>query len=243
MSLSLDCRYCGNVYVVKCIGRVVIGEPCSVLEAAMKRGLLDTNRVVINAAEVNRVDSTGIGLLVRFVSHTRNRGGDLRLASPQPFLHQLLETTKITSIMRVVDSEEAAIVSFLKEPVVKNAEAKTAGPLVLFLDESPDLCAFVRTLLNGHGYEVLTTCRLYDAQLLLKAAAVDYLVLGPDSSQLPNDRVVTSLKPLAPNATTVVLDSGFKSGDAECAGFELLQRMRADGTKLRNPALTEAAEA
>lgn len=241
MSLSLDCRHCGNVYVVRCIGKIVTGEECSVLEAAIKRGLLDTNRMVVNASEVSRVDSTGIGLLVRFVSHNRNRGGDVRLASPQPFLSNLLQLTKITTIMRVYDSEDAAIVSYLKEPVTKNTDAKTAGPLVLFLDESPDLCAFVRTLLNGHGYEVLSTCRLYDAQLLLKAAAVDYLVLGPDSSRLPHDKVVTSLKSLAPQAMTVPLDSGFKLGDPEHAGFELLQKMRTGGAK--NPALSNAAEA
>ena len=226
MSLSLDCRHCGNVYVVRCIGRIVTGEESSVLEAAIKRGLLDTNRMVVNVAEVSRVDSTGIGLLVRFVSHIRNRGGDLRLASPQPFLSNLLQLTKLTTIMRVCDTEEAAIVSFLKEPTVKISDAKTAGPLVLFLDESPDLCAFVRSLLNGHGYEVLSTCRLHDARLLLKAADVDYLVLGPDNSKLPDDTVVASLKSLAPKATTVLLDSGFKVSNPENAGFELLQKMR-----------------
>ena|SRR5271157_4438780 len=225
MSLSLDCRHCGNVYVVRCIGRIVT-EECSVLEAAIKRGLLDTHRFVLNLSEVGRVDSTGIGLVVRFVSHNRHRGGDLRLASPQPFLSTLLQLTKIATIVRVYESEEAAIVSFLKEPVVKTSDAKTAGPLVLFLDESPDLCAFVRTLLNGHGYEVLSTCRLHDARLLLKAADVDYLVLGPDNSRLPEDTVVASLKSLAPKATTVLLDSAFNVGNPESAGSELLRKMR-----------------
>jgi DNA-binding response OmpR family regulator len=97
---------------------------------------------------------------------------------------------------------------------------------VLFLDESPDLCAFVRTLLNGHGYEVLSTCRLHDARLLLKAATVDYLVLGPDNDKLSDDAVVTSLKSLAPTATTVLLDSGFRVGDPESAGSALLQKMQ-----------------
>ncbi len=226
MSLSLDCRHCGSVYVIRCIGKIVTGEECSVLEAAIKRGLLDAPQLVVNVAEASRVDSTGIGLLVRFISHCRKLRGDLRLASPQPFLRQLLEMTKVTSIMRIFDSEEAAIVSFLKEPVVKSTATKSAGPLVLFLDESPDLCAFVRTLLNGHGYEVLSTCRVHDARLLLKAAAVDYLVLGPDNAKLSDDAVVTGLKSLAPAATTVLLDSGFRLGDPEAAGSQLLQKMR-----------------
>ncbi len=226
MSLSVECRPCGKVYVVKCLGRIVTGEEASFLEAAINRGMVEFSRVVLQTGEVTRVDSTGMGLLVRFLSHTRNRGGDFRLAAPQPFLTTLLQLTKLSTIFRVYDSEEEAIVSFLKEPSAVNVGTKNAGPLVLFVDQSPDLCAFVRTLLHHHGYEVLSTCRVRDAKTLLSAAKVDYIVLGPDSSQLPSHTVVEALKSLAPNATTVLLESGFKLEDPERAGHELLQRMQ-----------------
>ena len=193
----------------------------------MSRGLREFNRVVLNTAEVTRLDSTGMGMLVRFLSHTRNRGGDLRLAAPQPFFRNLLQLTKLSTIFRVYESEDEAIVSFLKDPGSTASQAAPIGPLVLFVDQSPDLCAFVRTLLNGHGYEVLSTCRVHDAKTLLSAAKVDYIVLGPDSSQLPSQNVIASLKPLAPEATTVLLESGFKLGDPERAGHELLQKMQA----------------
>ena len=203
MSLSVDCRPCGKVYVIKCFGRIVTGEEAGLLEAAINRGLVEFSRVVLQAGEVTRVDSTGMGLLVRFLSHTRNRGGDFRLAAPQPFLTTLLQLTKLSTIFRVYDSEEEAIVSFLKEPATVTPGTRSAGPLVLFVDQSPDLCAFVRSLLHHHGYEVLSTCRLRDAKTLLSAAQVDYIVLGPDSSQLASHNVVEALQPLAPHATTV----------------------------------------
>ncbi|HUI84008.1 MAG TPA: STAS domain-containing protein [Candidatus Binatia bacterium] len=227
MSLSVDCRPCGKVYVIRCYGRIVAGEEGSLLEGAIERGLIEFVRLVLNVAEVTRVDSTGMGLLVRFLSHTRNRGGDVRLAAPQPFLTTLLQLTKLGNVFRVHDSEEAAIVSFLKDPLSTSPQAGAAGPLVLFIDESPDLCAFVRTLLQGHGYEVLSTCRVRDARILLTAAKVDFIVLGPDSSRMPPDGVAASLKSLAPSATTVLLESGFKLGDPERAAFDLLQRMQA----------------
>jgi anti-anti-sigma factor len=227
MSLSLECRPCGKVYVIKALGRIVTGDEANILEATISRGLLEFVRVVLNVAEVTRLDSTGMGLLVRFLSHTRNRGGDLRLAAPQPFFTTLLQLTKLSSIFRVYESEESAIVSFLKEPTAVTPDMKTVGPLVLFVDQSPDLCAFARTLLHRHGYEVLSTCRIHDAKTLLTAAKVDYIVLGPDSSQLPSHSVVEALKPLAPTAITVLLESGFKLGDPDRAGFELLQRMQA----------------
>ncbi len=223
MSLSTDSRHCGPVYVVRCTGRIVAGEEIGVLETSINRGLREFNYVVLHAGEVTRVDSTGMGLLVRFLSHTRNRGGDLRLASAPPFLEHLLQITKLSTIFHRYGSEEDAIVSFLKETGTARKDAVAAGPKVLFVDQSADLCAFVRGLLHNHGYEVLSTCRVHDAKMLLSASPVEYIVLGPDCSQLPSDTVVASLKPLAPSARTVQLHSDFKYQDAERAGRELLQ--------------------
>ena len=226
MSLSLDSRHCGRVFVIKCAGRIVTGEEITILEACISRGLLESSRIVVQAGAVSRVDSTGMGLLVRFLSHTRNRGGDLRLAAPPPFLTNLLQMTKLATIFRIYDSEDEAIVSFLKEPALSQPIGLKAGPVVLFVDQSPDLCAFVRTLLQHHGYEVLSTCRMHDAKTLLSAAKVDYIVLGPDSSPLPADSAAASLKSLAPKASTILLQKDFKHGDAEEAGQELLRLMQ-----------------
>jgi len=227
MSLSLDCRACGQVYVVKCTGKIVTGEDATTLQAALNCAVMEFHHMVLDVSETTRLDSTGMGLLVRFLTHTRNRGGDLRLAAPQPFFRTLLEMTKLSSIFRIYDSEEEAIVSFLKEPGELHPLPKGVGPLVLFVDRSPDLCAFVRTLLDHQGYVVISTCRLRDAKILLSASEVAYIVLGPDSSELPSDNAVESLKLLAPKAVTVQLDRGFEQGDPESASQELLRRMQA----------------
>jgi anti-anti-sigma factor len=226
MSLSLDCRACGKVYVIKSIGRIVTGEEATTLQAAMNRAVMEFRHVVLDISEVTRIDSSGMGLLVRFLSHVRSRGGDLRLAAPQPFFRRLLEMTKLSSIFRVYDSDEQAIVSFLKEPQELHPTPKGVGPLVLFVDQSPDLCAFVRTLLDHQGYVVVSTCRMRDAKILLTASEVAYIVLGPDCSELPSDNVADSLKLLAPKAMTVKLERGFELGDPEHAGAELLRRMQ-----------------
>ena len=85
MSLSVDSRHCGTVYVVRCAGRIVTGEEIAVLEGSINRGLREFNYLVLHAGDVTRVDSTGMGLLVRFLTRIKNNGGDLRLAAPQPF--------------------------------------------------------------------------------------------------------------------------------------------------------------
>src|SRR5271165_5630030 len=191
MSLSVEARHCGAVYVIRCTGRIVVGEETAVLEASINRGLREFLRFVLNLGDVSRVDSTGLGQLVRFLSHARNRGGDFRLAAAPPFLSDLLRLTKLADIFRVYDSEDEAIVSFLKEPKAASPSDASVGPSVLFVDQSPDLCAFVRVLLHHHGYEVLSTCRVHDATTLLAATKFDYVVLGPDSSQLPSDNVLS----------------------------------------------------
>lgn len=226
MSLSVESRACGKVYVIKCMGRIVAGDESQALETAFTRAVQNSNRLVLDVAEVSRVDSSGMGLLVRFLSRIKSNGGDLRLAAPQPFFRTLLQLTKLSSVFKTYDSEDEAIVSFLKEPAGTIKEAAPAGPLVLFVDQSPDLCAFVRKVLNGHGYEVVSSCRLHDAKLLLNAADVSYLVLGPNCSHLPCDKVIAELQPLAKAAKLVQLQSGFQMDDAEKAATELLQRIR-----------------
>ena len=229
MSLSVDSRHCGVVYVLRCTGRIVAGEEVGVLEASINRGLREFLRFVLHAGDVSRVDSTGLGLLVRFLSHTRNRGGDFRLAAPPPFLSNLLQLTKLAGIFRVYAAEEEAIVSFLKEPRGADPGDASVGPMVLFVDKSPDLCAFVRALLHHHGYEVLSTCRVHDARTLLTAAKFDYILLGPDNSNLTSDNVIASLKSLAPTAATVLLPGEFKHEDPERAGLDLLRMIQSAG--------------
>jgi anti-sigma B factor antagonist len=226
MSLSVDARHCGTVYVIRCTGRIVAGEETGVLEAAISRGVREFVRLVLHVGDVTRVDSTGMGLLVRFLSHARNRGGDLRLAASPLFLSKLLQLTKLDGISRVYDSEDEAIVSSLKEPKAASTGDASVGPMVLFVDQSPDLCAFVRVLLHHHGYEVLSTCRVHDAKTLLTAAKFDYIVLGADTSHRPSDNVVVTLRSLAPTTAIVPLQGEFKFADPEQAGLDLLRAIQ-----------------
>jgi len=222
MSLSVEARHCGEVYVIRCSGRIVAGEECGVLETAINRGLREFRRLVIDLDGIGQVDSTGIGLLVRYLSHTRSRGGDLRLSTPPSFVANLLWVTRLTSIFSVYQSEEDAIVSFLKEPGVPGDESTQAGPLVLFVDRSADVCAFVRALLSNNGYAVLSSCRMTDAKLLLLSGKFDYIVLGAECSRSESAIAAGKLKAQARDASIVHLSDEFNYQDPERAGAELL---------------------
>jgi len=230
MSLALESRHCGSVYVVRCAGRIVSGEESAVLTEALQRGLREFTRVVLQVGEVTRVDSAGMGLMVRFLWHARNRNGDLRLAAPQPFLTDLLNITKLSTVFRIYPNEEAAIVSFLKEGAIAPSDSTNTGPRVLFLDPSPDTCAFVRAVLARHGYRVLSTGLMGDAKILLSASTVDVIVLGPECGALAAPATLDVLQRLAPSAKTVVLEREFKSRAADEAGITLLERIQLSTT-------------
>ena len=133
-------------------------------------------------------------------------------------------------MFRIYPDEEAAIVSFLKEGVSTPAESANTGPRVLFLDPTPDTCAFVRALLTRHGYRVLSTGLMGDAKILLTASSVDIIVLGPDCGALASPATVNVLQQLAPSAKTVVLEKEFKSRAADEAGIALLERIQLSTT-------------
>lgn len=226
MSLALESRHCGSVYIVRCAGRIVSGEESRLLDEALQRGLREFIRIVLDVSRVDRVDSAGMGLLVRFLWHARNRGGDVRLASPSPFVTSLLNMTKLSSVFHIYPDEEAAIVSFLKEGTNSTAQPDNTGLRVLFLDPSPDTCAFVRALLSRHGYRVLSTGLMGDAKILLNASSVDVIVFGPECGALAAPATLDVLRKLAPSAKTVLLERDFKSTSADEAGAALLERIQ-----------------
>jgi anti-anti-sigma factor len=226
MPLNLSPRFSEEVYVIHCQGRMVVGEETKSLEASLDLGAREVSRVVLCMSELERVDSTAIGLLVRYASRLRKRGGDLRLAAAPAFVLDLLKLTMLSGVLQVYATEEDAIASFLRRTPAERAQGKT-GPRVLVLDQSADLCTFVKTILAQHGFDVRSASYVHDARVLLQVDKVDYILVGPDSPQLCNETVLASLRALAPKATSLQLAANFKTRDALDAGESLLQLFRA----------------
>jgi anti-anti-sigma factor len=222
MLLSLRSRFVGNVYVIECVGRVVLGEEVKALEAAFALAEREFNQIVLNLSEVSRLDSIAMGLLVRYAERLGKRGGGLRLATPPAFVTNLLNMTKLSSILASYPTEEAAIVSFLQEGSKDEAQERR-GPRVLVFDESADLCVFVRTVLTGQGYDVRSTCSFRDAKILLGVDGVEYIVVGPSTPRLSAETVVQSLTALSPKANVLQLAADFSIRDVQEGTDALLQ--------------------
>lgn len=229
MSLALTSRFCGNVYIIQCVGRITAGQEALTLETALDQAELEFCRIVLNLSETTRMDSMGLGLLVRHAYRLNKRGGTIRLAAPQPFVAHLLNITKLSGFLQSYPTEEEAIQSFLKQHPPHTAEEKR-GLRILVFDQSADLCMFVRTVLAQHGFDVRTSCTFRDAKLLLRVDEVDYILVGPGTPQLTSEAVAKELSALAPKASALQLSADFKSHDAVEATEALLHMFGVSGT-------------
>jgi anti-anti-sigma factor len=222
MPLQIESRFCGQVAILQCSGRIVLGEEASSLDASLHNTTLEFQRVVLNLADVIRLDSYGLGVIVRYSSNLRKRGGDLRLAAPRPFIVEILEITLLSGVFRCFATEHEAVHSFLTQDAA-NIPVPQSGRRVLVVDRSPDLGAFVRAVLTQYGYEVKSASLISDARVLLQCEPVDYILVGPGSPQMPSATALAALKNLAPQATALELTREFRTFDAKQAAEILLE--------------------
>lgn len=222
MPLKLEPRFRDNVYVIHCAGAIVLGDEAKSLEAALDRCAQSSSQLVLSISEVTRLDSIGLGLLVRYMTNLRKRGGDLRLAAPSPFVVNLLDLTMLSTVIQTHATEHEAIASFLKRPPVQTEQEKR-GRRVLVIDSSPDLCVFIRTVLARHGFDIQSTTLVRDARILLHSNDVDFILVGPTTPQLSSETVAQTLSAVAPKAATLQLSADFKNHSAHEAAEILLQ--------------------
>jgi anti-sigma B factor antagonist len=222
MPLNLESRFCDNVYIIRCAGAIVLGDEVKALEAALDRCARSSSQLVLSISEVTRLDSIGLGLLVRTMTNLRKLGGDLRLAAPSPFVVNLLDLTMLSAVIQTHATEQEAIASFLKRPLAQKAQEKR-GRRVLVIDSSPDLCVFIRTVLTQHGFDIKSTTLVRDAKVLLHSDEVDFILVGPATPQLSSEAVAQTLSAAAPKAATLQLSPDFKTHSAHQAAEILLQ--------------------
>ncbi len=228
MPLQLTTRFCQNVYIIQCSGRIVLGEEVTSLEAALGQAVRECGQVILNMGEATRLDSIGLGLVVRYVTNLRKRGGDLRLASPPAFVIRLLELTMLSEVIQSYATEQEAISSFSKKAPAPNTQ-DCRGPRILVVDSSADLCVFIRSVLSQHGYDVKSTNLVRDAKTMLQVGDIDVILIGPSTPQLSSETVAQSLGAVAPNVKTLQLGPDFKSHHAHEAAEILLEMFALPG--------------
>jgi anti-sigma B factor antagonist len=113
MPLRATHRDAGPVTVVELSGRIILGDGSALLRK-MIRGLLDDQRtkILLNLADVDYIDSSGIGELVSGFTAVKGRGGDLKLLHLTKKVRDLLQITKLYTVFDVFTDESTALRSF-----------------------------------------------------------------------------------------------------------------------------------
>ena len=113
MSMKVSTRQVDGVVVMDLSGRITLGEGSVVLRDAVRELLSKGNKKILaNLADVNYIDSSGIGELVSAFTTVKNQGGELKLLNLTKKVHDLLQITKLYTVFDVKDNEAAAIQSF-----------------------------------------------------------------------------------------------------------------------------------
>jgi anti-sigma B factor antagonist len=113
MSLHATHRDAGQVTVVDLSGRIVLGDGSALLRKTIRALLSDQRKMILlNLADVDYIDSSGIGELVSGYTAVRNQSGELKLLHLTKKVHDILQITKLYTVFDVFTDERTALRSF-----------------------------------------------------------------------------------------------------------------------------------
>lgn len=111
--MDINVRKRSQVQVVQLRGQLRMGPAVDELRKTIEEALGNGDtRIVLNLAEVPMIDSSGIGLLVRFLASTKQRGGSLKLVQPSKFAVQTLRLVGVLNLFEIFDDDDRAVESF-----------------------------------------------------------------------------------------------------------------------------------
>ncbi len=111
--MTTTTRQLEGVTIVDISGQIVFGEESAALRVLVCDLLGEGQRkIVLNLADVDYIDSTGLGHLVSAVASVRKMRGDLKLLKLTNKVHDVLQITRLHTIIDVMDDEAVAIESF-----------------------------------------------------------------------------------------------------------------------------------
>jgi anti-sigma B factor antagonist len=111
--MQISERDSGSVTILDLSGKVTLGEGDNLLKDKLNSLLHQgKKKVLLNLAQVNYVDSAGLGAIVSAYTTVTRDGGSLKLANVTKRLQDLLSITKLLTVFETFDSEDEGVRSF-----------------------------------------------------------------------------------------------------------------------------------
>jgi len=111
--MTSSTRQVDGVTIVDLSGRITLGDGSNILRDTVRDLLSKGNKkMVLNLKDVNYVDSSGIGELVKAHTTSKEHGGELKLLNVPKRIHDLLQITKLHTLFDMKDDEAVAVTAF-----------------------------------------------------------------------------------------------------------------------------------
>ena len=232
MQLRLESRPVGDVLIIQCHGRIVAGNEVYTLHAYVGDSIVKYGEVVLQLDQVEFVDSSGLGALVRLMQAARAQGGDLKLSGVPPKIRKTLEMTNLLPQFETYDSVEEAITAAYLGSRYSRGKSGDARPRMLCVYESTDVGTFLREVLCSAGYNAMITTSIDDARILLKATRAKLVVISARMQSIYGKPTRKVLEEIDPAVSVLVLDENFATQDPGEAAEKLLSGV---GSRLAAP--------
>ncbi len=108
--MKLNSREQDGVVVLEPKGKIMGGPDATALKESI-RDYVNANKkkVVIDLAEVDWMNSTGLGIMISCLKTVKEAGGDLKLSNVTEKIKSLLTITKLVTVFDSYDSTDEAI--------------------------------------------------------------------------------------------------------------------------------------
>jgi anti-sigma B factor antagonist len=120
--MNIHTRTVGDAHILDISGKIVLGQGTMVVRNTIKDLLHNgVRKIVLNLAEVNHIDSSGVGELVSSFTTVAKEGGQLKLLNLTTKVQEILAITRLLTVFQVYDNEQAAVsAAFDGEPAASH---------------------------------------------------------------------------------------------------------------------------
>ena len=125
MSFYINTEQTGDVAVLQCAGRMVRAQALSLLKDAVT-SLSRLRLVVLDLSEVEMVDASGLGVLVSLHNWACAKGIQLKLVNPSKPVRQMLELTRLTSVLHISSVEDVIQIFCSGDLAIENVAGAAA---------------------------------------------------------------------------------------------------------------------
>lgn len=111
--MKLNDRVADDVVVLEPKGKIMGGPDASLLHDKLYEYIQqDKKKVIIDLAQVDWMNSTGLGILISGYTTLRNHEGQLKLINVPEKIRSLLIIAKLATVFETYESYEDAVKSF-----------------------------------------------------------------------------------------------------------------------------------